>query len=270
VSTGTRIWIQGAGELASGVAWRLTRCGYRVVAAEIAAPVSVRRLVCFSEAVRAGRMKVEGVAGRLAEPSAATWSEGVVVVCVDPGGKQMARLKPDAVVDARMTKRRPDPLPRGAIPSVGLGPGFRSGRDADLVVETHRGARLGAVIDDGTAAPHTGLPGAVGGATAGRVLRAPCAGKLLSKLQIGDLVNEGAEIGRVSGQIIRAAVGGMLRGLIHPEVELHAGMKVGDIDPRGDAIDPRLVSDKALAVAGGVLEGLLRLGLAPRVQGPGN
>jgi xanthine dehydrogenase accessory factor len=36
-----------------------------------------------------------------------------------------------------------------------------------------------------------------------------------------------------------------------------AGTKLGDIDPRGAAVDPCLVSDKARAVAAGVLEAIL-------------
>jgi len=74
----------------------------------------------------------------------------------------------------------------------------------------------------------------------------------------------------VDGRPIRAEIAGLVRGLISPDVELFAGMKVGDIDPRGTAVDPRLVSDKALAIAGGVLEGLLRLGARPVSPGAEN
>jgi hypothetical protein len=35
------------------------------------------------------------------------------------------------------------------------------------------------------------------------------------------------------------------------------------VDPRGSGIDPYLVSDKALAVGGGVLEALLGLRILP-------
>ena len=264
------IWIQGAGELASGVGCRLVRCGYRVVMAEVATPLAVRRLVCFSEAVRTGSVVIEGVTGRLATPSEASWRRGEVTVIVAPGGDQMDRLSPDVVVDARMTKGAPDPLPRGAAPLIGLGPGFRCGEDADLIIETHRGTRLGAVIDSGQALADTGVPGAVGGATSSRLLRAPCAGYLAPQCAIGDLARAGDTIGTVDGRPIRAEIAGLIRGLISPDVELFAGMKVGDIDPRGAAINPGLVLDKALAIAGGVLEGLLRLGARPVPPGAEN
>ncbi len=261
------IWIRGAGELASGVAWRLVRSGYRVVASEIAQPKSVRRLVCFSEAVRSGRCEVEGVPGRLVDAAEASFEPGVVTVVVDPVGDAVRGLRPDAVVDARMTKRDPGPPPCPGSPWIGLGPGFRAGSDADRVVETHRGARMGEVLRTGSAAADTGVPGVVAGESVRRLLRSPAAGHLDPGRRIGDLVAENEVVGSVSGEPVRALIAGRLRGLVHPEVELSPGEKVGDVDPRGESVDPALVSDKALAVAGGVLEALLSLGVFPGAVG---
>ena len=258
-----RIWIQGAGELASGVAWRLRRCGYRVVMAEVCAPLAVRRRVVFCEAVYEGRIEVEGMVGHCVAAEEAAFHSSEIIVCVDPEAGQLRRLAPEAVIDARMTKRRPQALPTIGAPVIGLGPGFCCGRDATLVVETHRGARLGALIEQGEAAPNTGVPGRIGGVASRRLLRAPTAGHLEAKRRIGDLVQEGDVVATVAGEAVRCGIDGILRGLIHPRAELFAGMKVGDIDPRGSAVDPGLISDKALAVAGGVLEGLLRLGIGP-------
>jgi xanthine dehydrogenase accessory factor len=56
---------------------------------------------------------------------------------------------------------------------------------------------------------------------------------------------------------VSAPFRGVLRGLLHQGLYVSAGMKIGDVDPRND---PRLcqqVSDKALAVGGGVLEAIL-------------
>lgn len=260
---GGRIWIQGGGELASGVAWRLVRARYRVVVAEVPRPRVVRRLVAFAEVVHGTPVAVEGIPGRLSEPAAAEFLPGVVTVLIDPAANMLERLAPDAVVDARMTKRKPRPLPRRRCPLIGLGPGFCCGRDADLVVETHRQARMGAVLECGEAAANTGSPGPVGGETSRRLLRAPASGFLESEHQIGDLVRAGDIVAQVSGKLVICQLDGLLRGLIHPQTELSVGDKVGDVDPRGEAADPRLLSDKALAVAGGVLEALLRLGILP-------
>jgi xanthine dehydrogenase accessory factor len=257
------IWIQGAGELASGVAVRLVHSGYRVVCADIEKPLAVRRLVSFSEAVYADSHKVEDILGVLTQPSTVTFAAGQVNVVVDPGALCLSGLEANAVVDARMTKAAPEPLPSGPVPVVGLGPGFTCGSDADLIIETHREARLGSVITAGSAAPNTGVPGPVGGQKGLRVLRAPVAGQFFPLFEIGDLVAEGMVLGHVGGVPVVSALTGRIRGLVHPEAELLAGTKVGDVDPRGREIDPFLVSDKALAVGGGVLEALLRLKVFP-------
>ncbi|MFH1845211.1 MAG: selenium-dependent molybdenum cofactor biosynthesis protein YqeB [bacterium] len=261
-----RIWIQGAGELASGIAWRLIRCGYRVVMAELPRPRVVRRHVSFAEAIHSGETTVEGIRGQLVTAPPRAVGGGVVTVLVDPEALQLRRFAPAAVIDARMTKHPPQPLPAGAIPVIGLGPGFTCGYDAVFVIETHRGARLGAVLDNGSAAPNTGVPGEIGGESSGRLLRSPAAGCLEPRRQIGDLVSAQEIIGFVAGEPIVSRIAGVVRGLIHAGTELSSGEKVGDIDPRGDSVDPRLISDKALAVAGGVLEALLRLGIRPEME----
>jgi xanthine dehydrogenase accessory factor len=259
----TRIWIQGAGDLASGVALRLVRSGYQVLCAEVSVPRVVRRLAAFAEAVFSGEIELEGVKGKLLPAGAAEYAGGSVTVIVDPEGAALTRLAPDALVDARMTKHAPRKLPAGSWPVIGLGPGFLCGRDASLVIETHRAARTGLVIASGCAAADTGVPGSVAGETTRRILRSPAVGRLEPRRRIGDLVQEGEVVGSVAGIPVPSRLDGMLRGLVHPAVELCAGEKVGDVDPRGAAVDPRLVSDKALAVGGGVLEALLRLGVGP-------
>lgn len=258
------VWIQGAGELATGVAFRLFKSGYRVVAAETDNPLAVRRRVCFSEAVYAGRIVVEGVPGELVDPSDCHFRQDIVPVVVDPLGSLPGRLGAAAIVDARMTKSPPEILSATGIPVIGLGPGFLCGRDADLIVETHREARLGEVISEGSAAPNTGVAGLVGGQTGLRVLKAPAAGHFHSLFEIGDLVDEGMVLGHVAGIPVVSALDGRIRGLVHPDAELSAGTKVGDVDPRGPNIDPDLISDKALAVGGGVLEALLRMRIRPK------
>jgi xanthine dehydrogenase accessory factor len=253
---GARIWIQGAGELASGVAWRLVKAGWLVLCAERPEPLAVRRLVCFASAVRAGRVEIAGIPGVLRPATEAAWHPGEVTVLVDPEATLLPSLDPAAVVDARMTKRPPRPLPLAGRPLIGLGPGFACGRDAALIVETQRGPRLGAVLSEGEAAPDTGVPGEIGGEGARRLLRAPRAGRLEPRREIGDLVGAGETVAFVGGAPVVSLLDGRLRGLAFAGTELRAGEKVGDVDPRGAAVDPRAISDKALAVAEGVLEAL--------------
>jgi len=253
---GSLIWIQGAGEQASGVAWCLIQAGYRVIAAEIAAPTAVRRLVSFSEAIYDGHVEVDGVVGvRMDELIGA--EPGRVNVIVDPTGDGIEASGASAVIDARLTKQPPASLPHGSIPLIGLGPGFVVGRDADLVIETHRSAGPGQVVSSGEALPYTGIPGDVGGESLGRVLRSPADGYLQPFKTLGDLVNEGDLLAVVADHAVTAPFDGRLRGLIHPVCRVHVGMKIGDVDPRGENVNPLKISDKALAIGDGVLKALL-------------
>ena len=64
------VMIKGAGDIASGIALRLWRAGINVVMTDLPKPSSIRRTVCFSEAVYRGETKVEEVRARLAADAA--------------------------------------------------------------------------------------------------------------------------------------------------------------------------------------------------------
>ncbi len=75
------VLIKGAGELASGVAHRLSRSHFKVCMTEIAHPQAVRREVSFCEAVYDGEKEVEGVVTRLIsspEEVPQVWREGKI------------------------------------------------------------------------------------------------------------------------------------------------------------------------------------------------
>lgn len=252
--------VRGGGDLGSGVALRLVRAGFRVAVTEIAAPTLIRRAVSFGSAVFEGRRVIEGVEGRRvhsAGAALAAMAAGEVPVLVDPEARTARFLRPVAVVDATLSKGRPVARIGDAPVVVGLGPGIEAGVDAHAVVETQRGPRLGRVLYSGRAADDTGVPAAMSGASEERVLRARADGPLAAERGVGDLVASGDVVATVGGVPVVARVGGVLRGLLWPGVAAVAGMKVGDIDPRGDPAAVNEVSDKALAVGGGVLEAVL-------------
>jgi xanthine dehydrogenase accessory factor len=258
-----RVVVRGAGEMASGIAHRLYRVGLQVVVLERDRPTAIRRTVTFSEAVAHGRAAVEGVtAVRCATAAEAVRQvrDGLVLpLLVDPEAASLAVLAPDAVVDARMLKRDPGPRPPGSGDAliVGLGPGHVAGVTCDLAVETERGHTLGRVVEHGPTLPYSGVPHELGGASAARVVRAPRAGTLAARAAIGDLVVAGDLLAEVDGAPCRAGVSGQVRGLLPDGSPVREGQKLGDVDPRGAAIDARLISDKARAIAGGVLEAVL-------------
>jgi xanthine dehydrogenase accessory factor len=249
------VLVRGAGDLATGVAWRLRRAGFGVIMCELEHPLTVRRSVAFSTAVGEGSVTVEGIeAVRVTTAEAAALAHsGVVPVVVSPG---LPSLPADVVVDARVAKRALDTTIRDAALVVALGPGFEAGRDCHAVVETMRGSRLGRVYWQGHVAPNTGTPGVIGGRGAERVLRASSAGRIRWRVSIGDVVAAGAVLGTVGDEWVRAPFAGVVRGLIADGTPVARGLKIGDVDPRADT-DWREISDKALAVAGGVLEAIL-------------
>ena len=85
----------------------------------------------------------------------------------------------------------------------------------------------------------------------------------IAHANIGDHLKEGQLVAEIQSEIenryskIKNPFAGVLRGLIRDGLVVPKGMKIGDVDPRDDASLCYLVSDKALAIGGGVLEAIL-------------
>lgn len=256
------IGIKGAGDLASAVAWRLYMANMRrIFMMEIPYPLAVRRGVSFCEAIHEQSKTVEGVVAERTDDASAvrlSWEKGHIAVLVDPQWLNQKILSPDVIVDAIVAKKNLGTAKSEAGVVIGLGPGFVAGTDVHMVIETNRGHNLGRVITLGAAEANTGIPGAIGGYAAERVLRAPSTGLFLARLEIGDTVRCGEVVGDVAGMEIKAGISGVVRGLIRSHIEVPQGLKLGDIDPRGDKSYCYTISDKGRAIAGAVLEAILR------------
>ncbi|MDR2477029.1 MAG: EF2563 family selenium-dependent molybdenum hydroxylase system protein [Treponema sp.] len=257
--------IKGAGDLASGIALRLHHAGFDIVMTEIPVPLAVRRTVSFSQAVYDGRTQVEDIAAVLVRNNneiQRALAQRQIAVLVDPAAAIVERIRPAALVDGIMAKRNTGTAINDAPVVIGIGPGFTAGIDCHAVIETKRGHTLGRVIVDGIALPNTGVPGEIGGFTVERLLRADADGIFESLVEIGDRVQKGDTVAQVHADgrtcPIHAETGGIVRGLLPCGVHVTKGMKAGDIDPRCERSHCYTVSDKALAIGGGVLEALLR------------
>lgn len=256
------ILIKGAGDLASGVAVRLAHCGFPIVMTDLQHPTSIRRTVCFSEAILKGFCTVEDVIADFAySPDAvfAIHEQGHIAVLCDDHAACIRSLHPEVVVDAILAKRNLGTAITDAPIVIALGPGFSAGTDCHAVIETMRGHNLGRVILNGPAEPNTGIPGSIGGFTTERVIRAPKAGVFTELRQIGDLVSKGDPVAEVDGEPIPAPISGVIRGLLPSGTPVYQGMKSGDVDPRPVLEHCYTVSDKARAIGGGVLEAILML-----------
>ena len=254
--------IRGAGDIASGAAMRLWRCGIDVVMTDLARPTAIRRTVAFSDAIVHGETTVEGLRAVRAENAAEAKKllrEGSLPVLADPECACREELAPDALVDAILAKRNLGTKIDDAPIVVGVGPGFTAGEDCHAVVETMRGHTLGRVIYRGSALPNTNIPGLIGGYAGERVLRAPAGGVFHQLLDIGAQVRQGDVAATVNGVPMTCTLDGVLRGILPDDTPVHKGMKAGDIDPRCKVEHCYTASDKALAIGGGVLEAILDL-----------
>lgn len=254
------IWVRGAGDIATGVAFRLHKSGFSVVMSDLPQPTSIRRTICFSEAIIQGEATVEDITARFAanaEEAKRILAAGDVAVLSDPTGQTARTLNPVAVIDAILAKRNLGTKMDDAPIVIGIGPGFTAGMDCHAVVETARGHTLGRVYYSGSALPDTGIPGNIAGFTLERLLRAPRAGVFRGVKRIGDVVEAGEICAYVDDEPVVTRIRGVLRGLLPDGIVVHEGMKSGDVDPRCERSHCFTVSDKALAVGGGALEAVL-------------
>ena len=255
-----KIIIRGGGDLGSGVALRLHHIGWEILICETKSPLCLRRSVSFANAIYENLTKVEDVFAMksdLSENIFENLKKKYIPVLIDPEMKVVDYFQPDVIIDARMLKNFVEYDLNQKHMIIGLGPGFTAGKNCHAVIETNRGHFLGRVIWSGNPQEDTGAPGRIQGKDVERVLRSPSDGKIYSKANIGDIFNKGDIIGYVDSDPIIAPFDGCLRGLMHNGLQVQAGLKIGDLDSRMDPLLTAFVSEKALAIAGGVLEAIL-------------
>lgn len=253
-----KVLILGAGEMASSTAHRLFRSGFEVTMTEVSQPLAVRRAISFCSAVWDGETVVEGVCARLLEGGRLPVPDSDhVSVVIDPEAAILNELKPDVLIDARLLKCPGATSVNQAPLVISFGPGAVCGVDAHVIVETNRGHDLGRLIEAGSAAADTGVPGSIGGVTAGRVMRAPCAGVVRGIRKIGDVVQAGETVAMVGEEPVKASIAGVLRGILHDGVIATPGLKLADVDPRGEVRACFTITDKSRTISGAVLEAIL-------------
>jgi len=253
--------VRGGGDLATGIIYRLWRVGYRVLCLEVQYPLVVRRTISVAQAIFDGTHEIEGMKSiRVDNPDDLDeWKGDTIAVKVDPDGECINKMSPALVVDAIMAKRYTGTSRNMAPLVLAIGPGFSAPDQVHGVIETKRGHYLGRLITNGSAIPNTGIPGMDMGYGVERLLRAPKDGYVVPIKEIGDHVEAGEAVARMGGEEVKAQITGVLRGLIHPSVYVTGGLKIGDVDPRDVREHCFSITDKALAIAGGVLEAVMSI-----------
>lgn len=256
-----KVVIRGGGDLATGVAEVLYQSGFKILILDIEKPSSIRRSVCFSEAIYDGVVKVENIICKKVENEneiEKCWSEKIIPIMVDEKGEIIKKIKPDVVVDSIIAKKNLGTTKEMAPITVALGDGFEAGKDVDIVIETMRGHNLGRIITSGRAMKNTGIPGEIKGVSKDRVIYSKANGRFSSVKKIGDTVQKDEIIGYVGDVEIRGKISGVLRGIIREGYEVTENMKIGDIDPRIEEKNNCFtISDKARSLGGAVLRAIM-------------
>ncbi len=256
------VLIRGAGEVASGVAYRLYQYRFQVCLTEIPNPLAVSRGTAYSEAIFEGKKTIQTVTAELVPPSVAevqrVWGKGNIPLIIDPGASIKEKLKPDVLVDAIMAKQPTGTKITDAPLVIGVGPGFYAGKDVHIVVESNDGPNLAKLIFDGEAEKNTGSPIAVGGLGRERVVWAPQAGIFVHRdREIGDPVEAGQVIADVDDIPLKAPISGNLRGIIRNGVRVSQGCKLIEIDQVNEPKTFYSIRRKIWDIGGGVAEAII-------------
>lgn len=253
------ILVRGTGDVGSAVAHALYTAGHTVVLHDAPAPAHTRRGMAFVNALFEGKAELDGVLAKraktLADLTKMTDCHRAVAVVDAPLESVVSSVQPDVLVDARMRKHENPESQRGLAPlTVGLGPNFEAGVNADVVVETAWGDELGSVSWSGRTHDLAGEPQKLAGHARDRYVYAPGPGVFRTRLNVGDIVTRGQEVARIDGTPVYAPLSGCLRGLTHDGVRIQAGTKIVEVDPRGLAGAARGIGERPRLIARGVLE----------------
>lgn len=255
--------VRGGGDIATGTIQKLYRSGFKVIVLEIEKPSAIRRAVSFCEAIYEKEITIEECTAKLCineEDIYKCWKENKIPIVVDPKGESIKKFKPTVVVDGILAKKNCGTNREMSPITIGLGPGFTTGVDVDVVIETMRGHNLGRLIFQGKPMENTGIPGIIGGVGKERVIYSQNSGTIRNICKIGDSVKKDQVIAKIDNCNVLASIDGVLRGIIRDGYRVNENFKIADIDPRKEEIKNCFtISDKARTIGGSVLEAILYL-----------
>jgi len=253
----------GADDVGSATAVALNRAGYAVVVCEDVDPAWPRRGMAFTNAWYVGSAEVDGIGavfcasvrsiptilarGELV--AATTWSWSGVAASLTPAAVVHACRRARAAGDLRA-------MPAQAWAAVGIGAGFVAGGNVDVVVEAAPGPTLGSVIHSGPALARSGIVPDLGGVGGERFVRASATGRFVTRHRIGAAVVQGENVGAIGMTPVIAPISGVLRGLTARGALVREGMRVVEVDPRGDPALCFGIGERPRAIAAGVVAAL--------------
>ena len=252
--------ILGTNEIASAIAVQLSRGGYCVVLSHDPDPPVIRRKMAFHDALFGDRVQVENLSAERIEGGTEIYAalRRPSLICVTWLG--LLDLIPvrqiDVLIDARLQKRRiTADLRRLGRLTIGLGPGFSSGANCDVAIETRPG-KIGLVPRERWTDAADGVASTLGVVGAERFVYSRFAGRWRSPIEIGTRVYRGMELGHLSGAAITAPRDGILRGVVRDGSEVPAAVKLLEIDPRGRQAQWTGTDERGRAIAKAAMRAL--------------
>ena len=250
--------ILGTNEIASAVAVQLHRHGFRVVLSHDVLPPVIRRKMAFHDALYDDAVTVEGITATCADTGmevGAGLRHAPGVVITELGLLDLIVIqKIDVLVDARIQKYLPTPdLRRLGGLAIGLGPGFASGVNCDLAIETRPG-KAGQILDDGATDHPDGVSNRLGEHLGERFVRAPFTGRWNTAVEIGTRVFRDFVVGHLGHEAVRAPFDGVLRGIVRDGTEVPEGAKLLEIDPRGRHANWTGIDERGSLIADAVIQ----------------
>lgn len=255
-----RVLVLGGGDVGSAVTHRLHAVGHRVVIADLPRSTHARRGMAFTDALFDGAAVLEGIEARWLPDVAGVQScwlqQRVVPVVTLPERHLLDELRIDVLIDATMRRQRElQDLREWARLAIGVGPGHVPGVNCHLAIETQWGDQMGRVLHDRPPADRSGGPRALDGVTRERFIAAAQSGRWQSRAALGQAVRRGEVVGHLAGTDVHAPIDGTLRGLARDGVDVRAGQRVIEVDPRAQP-EIRGLGERPRAIAAGVLRAL--------------
>jgi xanthine dehydrogenase accessory factor len=249
--------IRGGGEVGSAIANILTRCHFRVCITEIASPLSLRRGVCYSEAVYETEKNIDGIKAERTLLSLETiykvWRNERIPIVVDAELTVKPLIKPDVLINALMLGRQTSTKMADAPLVIGIGPGFTVGTDVHLVIDTNIGENLGNVVIEGEVENTENEPDL----PSSHMLKAEDTGVFTTSRNIGDTVLSGDIIGQLNEIPLISPAGGVVRGILRNETKVLNNTELVEIDSVNDSSTSFLISKEMRIIGGGVVEAIL-------------
>jgi len=254
--------ILGTNEIASAIAVRLHRKGFRIVLSHDPLPPVIRRKMAFHDALFDDAVTVEGIAARRADTGVeirTSLPQASGVTITELGLLDLIVIQAiDILVDARMQKYLATPdLRRLGRLAIGLGPGFCGGVNCDIAIETRPG-KAGQIIRQGYADEPDGVSRRLGGHTGERFARAGFTGRWNTAIEIGTRVFKDFVVGHLGNEPVLAPFDGIVRGIVRDGTEVPAGAKLLEIDSRGRRANWTGTDDRGRLIANAVAEAISR------------